>query len=129
MIIYFATIVYMRSRNISNLIVGFRFVDFLGWSFPPTFPIYFNVAYSCAIVRLKRNGILCIESDKTVSAANLKIMCFDKTGTLTENTVEVHQVLHIKDSENIIDITEDLDEPENSLLWKLFATCHTTKKI
>ena len=29
MIIYFATIAYMKSRNISNLIVGFRFIDFL----------------------------------------------------------------------------------------------------
>lgn len=87
MIIYFATIVYMKSRNISTLIVGFRFVDFLGWAFPPPFPIYFNLAYSFAIVRLKSNGILCIEPEKTVEACNLKIMCFDKTGTLTENTV------------------------------------------
>lgn len=61
MIIYFATIAYMKSKNISELIVGFRFIDFLGWSFPPTFPIYFNVAYSFAIVRLKTSGIMCIE--------------------------------------------------------------------
>lgn len=61
MIIYFATIAYTKNKNISDLIVGFRFIDFLGWSFPPTFPIYFNVAYSFAIVRLKSSGILCIE--------------------------------------------------------------------
>lgn len=60
LIIYLATITYMKSKIASNLIVGFRFVDFLGWAFPPTFPIYFNVAYSFAIVRLKRSGILCI---------------------------------------------------------------------
>lgn len=66
MIIYLATLGFMRSKNISDLIVGFRFVDFLGWAFPPTFPIYFNVAYSFAIVRLKRHGVLCMEPDKTV---------------------------------------------------------------
>lgn len=97
MIIYFATIAYMKEKNISNLIVGFRFIDFLGWSFPPTFPIYFNVAYSFAIVRLKSSGILCIEPEKTVEGCNLKVMCFDKTGTLTENTVQVNKVLKIKD--------------------------------
>lgn len=83
MIIYFITIAYMSSKDISSLIVGFRFVDFLGWSFPPTFPIYFNVAYTFSIVRLKNSGIMCIEPEKSVAGSNLKIMCFDKTGTLT----------------------------------------------
>lgn len=56
-------------------------------------------------------------------------MCFDKTGTLTENTVEVHQVFRFKDENNIIDITDDIDGDENTLVCKLFSTCHTTKKI
>ena len=56
-------------------------------------------------------------------------MCFDKTGTLTENTVQVNQVLKFKDADNIVTITDEIDEPENESIWKLFSTCHTTKKI
>lgn len=83
MILYFATIAYHKDKNVSNLIVGFRFIDFLGWAFPPTFPIFFNAAYSYTLVRLKNNGILCTEPEKTVDSSDMKIMCFDKTGTLT----------------------------------------------
>lgn len=97
LIIYLGTFTLMRSENVSQLIVGFRFVDFLGWTFPPTFPIYFNVAYSFAIRRLKSREILCTEPEKTVLASNMKIMCFDKTGTLTENAVEVNKVFRFKD--------------------------------
>lgn len=61
MIIYFSTIAFHKSKNVSDLIVGFRFVDFLGWAFPPTFPIYFNTAYSYTLVRLKNMDILCTE--------------------------------------------------------------------
>lgn len=56
-------------------------------------------------------------------------MCFDKTGTLTENAVEVHQVFKFKDANNIVDITDQVELDEHSLIFKLFATCHTTKKI
>ena len=66
LIIYFATLSFVKSKNVSDLIVGFRFVDFLGWAFPPTFPIYFNVAYSFALARLKHYGVLCTEPEKTV---------------------------------------------------------------
>lgn len=104
-LIYLGTFTLMRQNGVSDLFVGFRFVDFLGWSFPPTFPIYFNVAYSFAIRRLKTNDIFCTEPEKTVLSANMEIMCFDKTGTLTENAVEVNRVFKFKDQNTIIDIT------------------------
>ena len=61
MIIYFATLEFVKSKNVSDLIIGMRFVDFLAFSFPPTFPIFFNVAYSFALARLKHNNVLCTE--------------------------------------------------------------------
>jgi len=82
-IVYFSALQYMSYRRISPLILGFRYVDFLGWSFPPLFPIFFNLTYSFAIARLKSSGIMCIEPPKTVEGTNLKVVCFDKTGTLT----------------------------------------------
>ena len=53
---------------------------------------------------------MCIEPEKTVAACNLQVMCFDKTGTLTENTVEVNKVLKFKDANNIVDITELVED-------------------
>lgn len=105
-IIYFATLPLFLRRDIDKIIVGFRFIDFLGWSFPPTFPIYFNLAYTFAIARLSRNGISGTDPEKTVEGADIKIMCFDKTGTLTENLVEVNRVMKIKDASNIVDVTD-----------------------
>lgn len=84
-IIYFATIRMLLDRDIETVIVVFRFIDFLGFSFPPTFPIYFNLAYSFSLARLAANNITGTEPEKTVESTNLKTMCFDKTGTLTEN--------------------------------------------
>lgn len=93
MIIYFSTIALMKSKNISNIMIGFRFIDFLSWAVPPNFPIYFNVVYSFAIARLKNSGVLCIEPESTLLAGHIKVMCFDKTGTLTENAVRIHKIL------------------------------------
>jgi cation-transporting ATPase 13A3/4/5 len=61
MILYFSTIAFAKSRNLSSQMIGMRFIDFLGWSFPPTLPIFFNLAYSFSVVRLKRNDVLCID--------------------------------------------------------------------
>lgn len=82
-IIYLGALEFMIDHRISPMILGFRYIDFLGWSFPPLFPIFFNLTYSFAIARLKASGIMCIEPPKTVESTNLKVMCFDKTGTLT----------------------------------------------
>lgn len=57
-IIYFGTLPFMLSKDIVPLFIGFRFIDFFGWSFPPTFPIYFNLAYSFSLGRLRRKNIL-----------------------------------------------------------------------
>ena len=47
----------MLSKDIIPLIIGFRFIDFFGWAFPPTFPIYFNLAYSFSLGRLRMKSI------------------------------------------------------------------------
>lgn len=118
------------SKDVSNLIIGMRFVDFLGFSFPPTFPIFFNVAYSFALARLKHNNVLCTEPEKTVESCNLKTLCFDKTGTLTENKVEVKQVLKFQDKSKIVDITSQINDSidQNDIVWQIFATCHSVKE-
>lgn len=66
LIVYLATIRVTLSKDISDLFVGFRFIDFLGWSIPPLYPIYFNFLYSFALMRLKFNNILGTRPEKTV---------------------------------------------------------------
>jgi cation-transporting ATPase 13A2 len=56
-ILYLGTLPILFHAKITKLFRVFRFLDFLGWSFPPTFPIYFNLAYSFALARLRIKGI------------------------------------------------------------------------
>jgi magnesium-transporting ATPase (P-type) len=65
-IIYFATLPFTLSRNISDLFVGFRFIDFLGWSFPTALPIYFNSVFSLSMRRLLTKDIMGTEPDRAL---------------------------------------------------------------
>jgi hypothetical protein len=56
-IIYACTVNMMIVNNVIPSFVVFRFLDILAWSFPPSFPIYFNVASSFSLVRLKWRNI------------------------------------------------------------------------
>ena len=82
----------MLSKDITPLFVGFRFIDFIGWTFPPGLPIFFNVVYSWSLLKLLYLGVMGTEPKKTVTSAELSTMFFDKTGTLTETKVEVNTV-------------------------------------
>jgi P-type E1-E2 ATPase len=66
-----------------------------------------------------------------VDGAQIKTFCFDKTGTLTRNDVSISKIFKIKNEENINfqNIIKELGQEKNHLIWKLFATCHTTKLI
>ena len=43
--------------NVIELFVGFRFMDILGWTIPPAYPIYFNLAFTFSLIRLKYSNI------------------------------------------------------------------------
>jgi cation-transporting ATPase 13A2 len=95
-IIYLATLPLLLRLEIVPAYVVYRFLDFLGWTFPPPLPIYFNLAYSFALGRLRGKNINGTEPEKTLEAAKLKAFCFDKTGTLTQNEIEVHEIIKFK---------------------------------
>jgi cation-transporting P-type ATPase 13A2 len=96
-IIYACTVNMMIQNGIISTYVVFRFLDILAWSFPPTFPIYFNISYSFSLVRLKWKNILGTEPEKVTEAAMVKTFCFDKTGTLTQNEIEVYSIIKFVD--------------------------------
>jgi cation-transporting ATPase 13A2 len=80
----------MIKNDIVVAFVVFRFLDILAWSFPPSFPIYFNLCYSLSLARLKKHNIFGTEPEKATEASNVRTFCFDKTGTLTQNAIEVY---------------------------------------
>ncbi len=51
-ILYLSTL-YLLLGNVISLFVGFRFMDILGWTIPPAYPIYFNMAFTFSLIRLK----------------------------------------------------------------------------
>lgn len=93
LIIFFATINFHKQKNISDFMIGVKFLDFLAFSYPPTFPILFTLAFNLGLVRLKSNGIYCNNPDKTVQPSDMKTIFFDKTGTLTEDKMKLKRVL------------------------------------
>lgn len=58
MSLYGATLPIRLSANIDQAIVVLRVLDYLISAVPPAFPIYFTVAYSWSLYRLKKNDIL-----------------------------------------------------------------------
>jgi len=52
-ILFFATLPFLLTKQIEAIMVVFRYFDFVTYSFPAPFPIYFNIAYSFCLVRLK----------------------------------------------------------------------------
>jgi len=55
--VYLVTLPILLAANITPAFRVYRFLDFIGFSFPPTFPIYFNLSYSFALYRLRKKGI------------------------------------------------------------------------
>ena len=80
------------------MMIVFRFLDFIIYSFPAPFPIYFNLAYSCCLIRLNRDGIIGTESEKTLEGSRMTTLCFDKTGTLTYNRMLVNKIYSISET-------------------------------
>ena len=100
--------------------------DFITYSFPAPFPIFFNLAYSFCLVRLSRQDIIGTQADKTVEGSRLKTLCFDKTGTLTLNRMEMVRV-YACSGECFQEVSGRLDD--HLLIQDLFASCNSVEVI
>lgn len=121
-IIYFITLPQLLSLDIDAIMVVFRFFDFITYSFPAPFPIFFNLAYSFCLVRMSKENIIGTQAEKTVESSRMKTICFDKTGTLTMNKMEVSNVYSFVSNDHI-EITNKMTE--NTLISFLFACCNS----
>lgn len=57
-----ATVHKMIELDIERIMIVFRFLVIVSFSFPAPLPIYFNLTYSFCLVRLSRDGIYGTES-------------------------------------------------------------------
>jgi hypothetical protein len=65
-IIFFASLPQLMSLEIESIMIVFRVLDFITYSFPVAFPIFFNLAYSFSLVRLRKENIIGTQAEKTV---------------------------------------------------------------
>ena len=66
MALYGATLQIRLNAQIDQAIVLLRILDYLTSSIPPAFPIYFTIAYSWSLYRLKKKQIFSTMPEKTV---------------------------------------------------------------
>ena len=99
-IIFFGSLTILLNRDISPLFKFFKFIDFLVSSAPPPLPIFFNLAYSISLIRLKAKNISGSEPYKTVEGAQVKTFFFDKTGTLTMSAVSLKKILRLDNNQD-----------------------------
>jgi P-type E1-E2 ATPase len=102
--------------------IFFRFLDFITYSFPAPLPIFFNLAYSFCLVRLRRDGIYGTEVEKTIESSRMKTLCFDKTGTLTHSGMRVASVFSILSS-TMAEVTANLNA--YPLISDIFGCCNS----
>jgi cation-transporting ATPase 13A3/4/5 len=125
-IIYFASLPQLLSLQIDPIMVVFRFFDFITYSFPAPFPIFFNLAYSFCLVRLSKQNVIGTQAEKTVESSRMKTICFDKTGTLTLNKMEISNVFSFLSGETR-EVTSEMED--NELISILFASCNSVELI
>jgi len=65
-ILFFATINIKLSANIDRPLVWMGILNFILSAVPPAFPIYFTMAYSWSVYRLRSHKILTTMPEKTV---------------------------------------------------------------
>lgn len=56
---YFSTLPIRLGVDINRFIISLRLIDYIVAAVPPAVPIYFTIAYSWSLYRLKKNNIIC----------------------------------------------------------------------
>ena len=86
---------------------------------PPAIPISITIGIYVSFLRLKNQGISCLDRNKIDIAGNVDTICFDKTGTLTEDHVETYGCRTINFAKKVIsfgNFVDDLEEMSQKTL-------------
>jgi P-type E1-E2 ATPase len=127
-VVFFSTLKMKLDADIDRSLVWLGLINVVLNAIFPALPIYFTMAYSWAIYRLKKDNILTTMPEKTVESNRLKISCFDKTGTLTENSISLDKVyLHEMKFREIEKVNKQ--SAVYHIAQMLLGTCHSVRKI
>ena len=66
-----------------------RSLDLVTTTVPPALPACIGIGITYALTRLKRDKIICINTDRVNIAGKVNMIVFDKTGTLTEDLSDI----------------------------------------
>ena len=66
-----------------------RSLDLVTTTVPPALPACIGIGITYALTRLKREKIICINSDRVNISGKVNMIVFDKTGTLTEDLLDI----------------------------------------
>jgi len=89
------------------LILCLELITFL---LPSSITISIAIGIYVSFIRLKNQGISCLDRNKIDIAGNVDTICFDKTGTLTEDHVEEYGCRTINFKKNVICFSSFMDD-------------------
>ena len=92
-----------------NIILGLELITNL---LPSAITISITIGIYVSFIRLKNQGISCLDRNKIDIAGNVDTICFDKTGTLTEDHVEAYGCRTINFAKKVISFGNFADEFE-----------------
>ena len=79
---------------------------------PSAITISITIGIYVSFIRLKKQGISCLDRNKIDITGNVDTICFDKTGTLTEDHVEAYGCRTINFTKKIISFGNFMDDLE-----------------
>ena len=79
---------------------------------PPAITISIAIGIYISFIRLKNQGISCLDRNKIDIAGNVDTICFDKTGTLTEDHVEAYGCRTINFAKKVFSFGNFVDDLE-----------------
>ena len=92
--------------------IAILFLELITNLLPSAITISITIGIYFSFIRLKKQGISCLDRNKIDIAGNVDTICFDKTGTLTEDHVEAYGCRTINFAKKIISFGNFVDELE-----------------
>lgn len=66
LLLYAGVITQMLFPNIEKIMIFFKLLELITYSLPVGLPIFYNLAYSFSLIRLRSEGIYGTDSEKTI---------------------------------------------------------------
>ncbi|CAM1321396.1 ATP13A3 (predicted) [Pycnogonum litorale] len=102
-----------------------KVLDILTFVVPPLLSAGVTFATGFAQRRLKKQGIYCISTRYICLTGGLDLFCFDKTGTLTEDSLNLLNVVPVKNAKFQAEVKRVREQTVGSAVVSAMACCHS----